>query len=621
MKFIVIFAVLLITGAGANLLEDSSGDVQIVTPAASIPAHQAWLDIQSMTFEENNTHAQLTINFAEAAPGELSRTSAIQFLYGDSGHRFESSDASTDIRWFKGSDDQWEFQKRIGQITATPTSVTFHLPRVDITDASGVSLELGRTLNEFVVEVQPANTQFEVVNGNPISDFATLYDRMPDQGAAGTYQFQLPTDPSAEFVWISSDDVRYSNGVAKTYEYKLGLLNQGEQAQTFTASFENLPEGWIAQSLLPVIEVAAGESVQVSTLLAVPFRHVHGETQSFDLVLTGTQGTTLRKALQVSYLEIAQPAGHHPQVWVYESSRDSALVPVFNDFIKTKMATTMREQTGNWVRGNIILEEQSNLFWCIPLSESLKVGLQPNATKEGLLSTSLSSVLSYDGDIQATIFIADPRDSGAPANGPCEYARRHVTPVFQTEVVQVSFNGETTLEVPLKSVSGDSIPPAKGQELFLHVEMAPLPGGRETDLQPLMSVDTTALLPLDEYHEVESSSNQVSNAVLKRAQGAVARIETGIPQNAAYSWVATADWFTEIGSEFVEFVAVVPDDALAGTIGELAIQYGDQETLTERYFVVVDPSSNQSDELPAEAKETPYPFLLIILVLFALRKR
>jgi hypothetical protein len=621
MKFLIIISLLVASGANATILDDATGDVQARTIAADVPAQQGWLDIQSLTIEENNTHAQLTVTFAEATPQGISKRNAVQFFYGDIGHRFEASDTATQLNWYKGTESNWEYQKQIGQITTTPITVTFHLPREDITDPAGVSLELGRTIEDFAVEVEPANTQYAPVNGYPISDYATVYDRMPDQGTGGTYSFILPLDPDAEFVWIANDDIRYSNGVAKTYEYKLELLNQGDSPEVFTTKFENLPEGWIAQSLRPVIESEPGEPASISMLLAVPFRHVHGETQSFDLVLESTTGITLRKPLHVSYLEIAQPAGHHPQVWTFETERGPHPVPVFSDFVKAQISTTTQETSGAWMRGTVVLEQQSNLYWCMPLSESLKVGLQPNDTAEGIFSTHISTSIPYDGEVKATIFLADPRDSGAPANGPCQYPHRHVSAIFQTDSVSVSFSDVTSIELPLLATSGKPSPPKQGQELFLHVQMTPTPGGSETELQPLLSVDTSVLMPLDEYHEVDVGAASVSNAVLKRAPGAAAHIETNILRDSVYSWVSTADWFTETGSEFVEFFAAVPEDAVAGTVAELAIQHDGLETATQRFFIVVDPGASQSDVLPLDAEATPpIPFVVLLAVLLTHHK-
>ena len=108
--------------------------------------------------------------------------------------------------------------------------------------------------------------------------------------------------------------VRFSNGEATTYHWPVAVSNLG--STQVEVVFESEAPAEVEVRLPGAARIEPGASAVVDVFATVPFTHEHGGERSIVIqALSGGKQTVL--PLAIRYLAIAQPAGHHPNLFMH----------------------------------------------------------------------------------------------------------------------------------------------------------------------------------------------------------------------------------------------------------------------------------------------------------------
>lgn len=311
--------------------------------------------------------------------------------------------------------------------------------------------------------------------------------------------------------------IRFSNGEATTFVWPLTLTNRGSTDLTATLTVDS---GDLPVLSPPSIQVPAGNATQFNVSVAVPFGHQHGAQHVIAVQAEASATQRVRLQLGIDYPAIAQPAGHHPRLYLHVGQ--STLFQVKDIAFGVWMNTLEEEGVADAVIGgdaNAVCPraapDLSNLLdwgtlWLVDLQPALRMGLAARVDEPATLDVVLDSLAATPaGAVHAQIFVAtgpvEPFDlfQGnrtwgttplAAATGPGRTAV-HVDIPLAAELARVAPNKASNLYLAV--LVCPDLPPVAGSALTIVGQFASL-----LEASPFNLVAGGQLvLPLDEYHD------------------------------------------------------------------------------------------------------------------------
>lgn len=347
-------------------------------------------------------------------------------------------------------------------------------------------------------------------------------DRAPDEGEATPYAFQYGLAQDGTVRLHSPAPVRWSNGEATTFVYEVIAANDGNEAETLTFQISEVPAGWLVADV-PSVQLQPGEERAIPLPVKVPFAHDHGGDPRFQVEAYGKNGVG-RIELGVHYPAIPQPTGHHSQVHIHTRTQDVWIVEelLYNtlggnlgevaymntveDHDADEGVAVMGAKGGIGTGLDRAIEGDPSEYgviyqWAIPLSPSLRVGLQTDAVNdtEGEVSLAfdvpVGEVRTFgrlavvDQELLSDRFIDVDTEAGETVA---------VIPESETQ----SVSGSVTVPFTIDAEEADTFAYASGQALVLYLEAHVL--RPDFILSPNTGVYLTGgtlNLPLREYHD------------------------------------------------------------------------------------------------------------------------
>lgn len=325
--------------------------------------------------------------------------------------------------------------------------------------------------------------------------------------------------------------VRSSNGEATTFHWPVEVINRGARDLEVALALD--PDG--ADARWPQsLRVPAGANATVNVFVTVPFAHQHGATRSFPLTARSDGGDVAVLRLGVDYPAIAQPAGHHPDLYLHGGVRhllgndalpiDSGL-PWMNTLEEDPAGTAslIAPREDNCPRGPDVpapppvgpFEPPTDFgsFWSIPLQPALAIGLDGRVGEAATLDLELVAEAAMPpGRLYGRLTRTSESFDGF---GP--FFNR--TDPFRAEAGIAALPGpgrvSLHLDLPMPP-SLDLVPPSRNENLLLALIVCldtPVPAGHAPTLANsfagILAHSAYALgtgghlrLAVDEYHDV-----------------------------------------------------------------------------------------------------------------------
>ena len=401
----------------------------------------------------------------------------------------------------------------------TADRIVLTVPRQAIVDQDQAPLDQGASLEGMSAVATALGFRFfdldpggqRVAAGTPYAQ-----DRAPDDGTAPAYVLTTGEDLQDGMLFSASDDpVRWTNGDASTLGYTVRATNRGDAGLEARVSLEGLPATWTA--LYPErVAVPAQESVDLTFLVTIPFSHVHGQLQEFMAVLS-TEGAFTKTRLGVYWPEIPQPAGHHGTLRFHGATAapDAAGFDVLFErsegWMNAATAEVDGEDEGAPLRAFVAPPQGGaaalNAFWDVPLAPALRMGLDFDLTRTGLLSLEIQTPAPLaEVRLQAELVLDRVNASGG-------FEEETVLASGASDLLSGTQSGPLRFEIPLKvAPAADDVPYDASARPDLHLEvrmqavMAPgVPFGPSASEPRIVPASSSLTLPLFEYHDTLAS--------------------------------------------------------------------------------------------------------------------
>ncbi len=519
------------TTSATVFLEDAAGDVKLRGAGGDHALLAGWatMDLLGLDISEDHEHLILDIHWTPAGPVEaallessgyyiLFRHGAVQyaiFAYRELPLMYpvEQSPADGARLLVVQASDQVALEVADLETELRDDGMSIWVPRTLLIDEQGAPPVPGRQLEGW-----HAWTTNRWMDGplpyaflRPFAEFATdqdvpdqiteFGDRMPDEGnATSPYAIRAGGGITDGIAVSSPSPFRYSNGEATTVVFRLEVYDLQGGGDTVALEVSGLPAGWTAWFPESTIDVPALGHATTNVLVQVPFQHVHGARQEFEVHATG-QGTHATTTLGVVYPEIPQPAGHHAEVFLH-SSPDQILKifltsPTigFIDEPKGFLNTLPDDESDSREPIPHSFAEETGFGYWFPLMPELTIGIDVDETRTGRVTVPLQADQGYEAEYSLTGALLHMRRGQSPV----ELA---TTPEAPAQAV--GSDAPTTFVLDLVPTTDDAIPFVPGDQIglllrsesqdpiyidgFLGMGAKVMPGG-------------SAILPLEDYHD------------------------------------------------------------------------------------------------------------------------
>jgi hypothetical protein len=375
----------------------------------------------------------------------------------------------------------------------------------------------------------------EQVGQPPFRSYA--YDRAPDEGGL---DFQALSGGSASgspgFQMVGPDPLRATNGGEVTFRYVVQLQETSGESRSLSLEALDVWEG--AHVFLPAETTLAPNANQsIDVYLSLDSGHLHGESKWFQVQATDKETNEWSSIeLGVNWLDIPQPAGHHPTVWLHSSSH--AMDPIQDGVLETSLQ--LIEQPSAWM--NVVVEDPSpsstgdpveaalvevavdyenrqvaDYEWIIPQSPQLQVGLQLLPESLGKISLRFDQLDSaQEFAFQALLGVCQGLAQGS-SPGP-EVCRGGWISIAEAEAEALApQSGSVEVEGMDLDISQDHlhIPYHQDNNLVLWIKATLANGGAPIgDLRPTLIVTESSMeLPLAEYTDPSPLTGEPSEAL------------------------------------------------------------------------------------------------------------
>ncbi len=510
------------TGAADLLSMDIAEDDEFVTFTI---AHAAVTSPYIIGMDQT----EFTIHFAR---GELTYAAVVRFIHFVNTGEYDYHG----VLWADGPHQDYVDEL---DVDGDGQQFVLKLPRHVLRDDQGSKPFAGQQLDSIFVEARK-NDRFFCINSECPVRTAGAVDRMPDEGYAPPFEFQIGFEQVGDIRLESKAPMRWSNGGATTFVYEVAVTNLADESDTLSLHAMDVPAGWaVAQQAS--IDIAPGTTEIIPYAVQVGESHAHGQDETFLLEARGLQGIG-RIELGVHFAEIPQPTGHHAQVYLHTREVDEnfafetigaaagytvgaqAFMNTVDDFDGDEGIPVPGSKNG--IGGDIdsALDGQVPTYgvvysWMIPLSPGLRVGLDVlDDVNEGTINLDFDVAL---GTVDVSGRLAVIEDGEADFNLGFDTEAGTTLATLQAESTE-SVSGKMSIPVLLDG-EPQTLPFAADQEMVLFIDA--FVNRPDAPLTPNTGVFLTGgelLLPLAEYHDSIPPSVVLPE---QDHQGAVEQIE------------------------------------------------------------------------------------------------
>lgn len=430
------------------------------------------------------------------------------------------------------------------------------------------------------------------------------WDRMPDQGEADIpYVVRLGAQAQGNARLLSANPSRASNGGAAAYVYEILVGNEGSGPATYRLDASDVPSAWSMEIPVSAIRLEAGEYRKVPVIVSTPFAHQHGASETATLQLTDIDDSSSRASLPIHiiYHDVPQPAGHHDTLYLHSKNGPATPADEARAIAADVYMNALQEDSDD--QGAMAYCSTPNLAgttcgWDILLGPSLKIGLDFDTARQGILKVPIGSKAALIG---ATIYgelIVAGRNSTTLANlGPAT-------------ISSTDPNGVAMVELELTPTDGSDFVPFDGAGnmiLRLAIDVGH-PVAYTSVETPYLAPGGFLELPLNEYRETLSPSANGPNALFIegpsqrranpgdtlvfpfKAAATLGPIEL-VGVHAEWAWLTTS----ERGARYV--VVNVPRDAGSLELADVLLQAeGPDGVELARIIVLVDSEQDYPDD-------------------------
>lgn len=516
--------------AAEPLLQDATADTSFssgVPGAAPAPltaaGHSESVDLVSLTVEESDELVVFHLKVAklEGNPGGSYR---IPFAWRDTEYRVSANYATSPFRTAQFAyldvmvEEEWERLAPL-LLTADPAAATLSIevPKTYVLDGRDRSPGRGDTLGDVRVLASGAYLSARILSDDPIGSFL---DQMPDDGAGAPLVLQKGDVRSGHLLLATDDRVRVSNGGSTTFVYQVTLRSNASHEDEVELSISDLPEGWNGSVQSP-IKIPGGAEKVVTVLASVPFEHTHGGHDGFTLNAQSRSAAGAFAALRLGVLHtpIPQPAGHHAELYLHGSNANGFFGETFGPVFPFTSAfmNTDAKHDGD-VEGLTPNDFRGGDAWRIPLNPSLRMGLDFDVEKLGLVTGTIKGGSNGEATVRAKLVLVSLDDREADGIVLAEASSAKVMLDMQKPT---PFTLDLT---PTEDADYVAYQPKQNIELILTMDSEG-PRIGFGPVQPLLlTSDFKLTLPLNEYHDRLTGLGEAQEGLEFIAQGPVEKV-------------------------------------------------------------------------------------------------
>lgn len=523
-----------------RVAEDRPGDVAWSgSPAPlAMPAGTADdIDLVSLDVSETPQDFLITLGVKDMASGSASVLASSRQVFfrhhdQDYGIRFYATSGGGGSAYLEAYEPGETFGAYVADlplaIDAGASTMTATVRRDLLTDNDGALPHPGRILDNFQAE----SSYFGIIRINGASA-PQPSDRMPDDGVGAlAWPVQYGIQQSGQLRLSSDEPFRSSNGEASTFVFRVNATNLAPQEDLVEFVATGVPTGWDIQ-LPGLARLEANQSVEFPVIVRTTFAHQHGSATAITLELVSQRDANSvgRIQLGLRYPLIAQPAGHHDQLFLHsiDGSQDTARLAIDTvlklvqggDFGKQGYFNTASPDEDPQDDGVPITGYECQSLsgqdgdavgtaycWEMPLGPGLQMGLDFDLNRTGTYTIPISSLLPQPGArIEGELVYYPPWDGEQfdPETGFVERSDIVVAVLEPSERFELGAQGTHTFTgIVTPTEDGDYLPYLPGAGLALQLRLVnarvdnPLLGPKgEPDLLPGGSLS----LPLFDYED------------------------------------------------------------------------------------------------------------------------
>jgi hypothetical protein len=629
MKFHLVALALLINGAAATIVQqaDAPGDVEgfmVSNDSLDLLEASAYIDgasvhfIWNVTSLEPNPHwypleAEFWMEFSYSS--ETFRTVVTVRADGLEETPFPASRLGLGSVTLYREASPWEpLAEGELDIDVAKSSIKASINRDQIKTSDGFSPGSGGWL-----EIQHASAYWDDDTGSIHETDSTARQVSQDsvQFQNGMLPFGLA--PIDGLTAATNQAIRFSNGEATTYHWPIKITNLDLDNKVIRILAETGPG---VEVKMPVaVDVPGNGQVVFNVYASVPFRHEHGGQIRIPLELMDGQNV-LSFPLTVQYLEIPQPSGHHPELWIHTDVGNKAWMNAEAPVDESELIEPRASSCG----------QASGVGWFIPLEPQLLLGLDGRLEETATASVpfQVRGALA-EGAFYADLQLYNVKDQKLTLKLPFEGEK---SPIGFTPS-GTSFTLDFSMDLP---ESMDLLEPTVSANLMLRVGYCPTPPTDTVfivqnlaeivlDLDTVMLPGGNLLLPLNEYRDLLFSNENDAYAVtinpLYAAPGTRVVWEIqGTSEPASILLVGGSSFQAEHlgyagGSAYV--AATIPKDSAQGDLVDFLVEIKADSEQTVRLLAVSDADAKASfDDLLsqfASSEEAPAPVSLVLVML------
>lgn len=610
--------------AQAAVLDDASGDTTGRLPSGDsvpVPAGRGLLDLVSLAVEE--TADSILIHLAVASFDQSEAGDSAEFVVA---FAFETTefgllaDITTEAA---GGGARSSLCRRPlggeiwGDCIGAPVSVapgkpgviTFTVNRGNMTNEYGLPLVAGSKLTGFWVSSGEYWNRRSIVGGTPtLGSVAWLSDNMPDSlEGAGEFVLAMGGEGAPELQLTTLRPYRSSNGEEATFVYDVAATNRGEIRREVALTVGEVPPGWAVTVGSEALRIEPGETRRFPVIVAIPFRHEHGELFTFDLetrdLASGDEEGVLK--LGVRFLDVPQPSGHHPTLYLHTARPQFTAVEGYGEgfsvgpYVSTMSTDDM--DTGSQIGPTSADDYRApQVFrWCIWMSTPLQLGLDFQTGGVGEFTAVMTSGLPFSGPLTGRLLARVAPGEQSEGRSPC---RPDVDMVVLADLhaTDISLPGDgATQDLQMEIEPALDVLPYLSGRLFVVEFLMPLDGpalpltGIFTDF-PRFMPGASMELPLEEYHDPPPASSQSETHIVSDS---ASRVYRNPGATAVFNFTFTAptgrfelailgtkpEWArlepsVVRGGDTFHLIVAVPEDDSDGSIADLIVKAVDQKS-------------------------------------------
>lgn len=455
-----------------------------------------------------------------------------------------------------------------------------------------------------------------------------------------------------DILLTAATPVKFSNG-GGSFHWELEIRNLGDEPHV-------LHREWMASEDVELeapafVSMEAGETKVIHLYATLPSRHEHGGEDEVVSIGYFDGPIGARTEVAVRYLLVPQPAGHHDTVYLHgwasgAPGREDIAFPD-GGVINTQEFYEGWEASG--VEASVGVCRTSagganSIEWIFRLSPGLRIGLDAEMDKTGLLEFSFESGLPLAGELWARLQLRS-LNNGEKAT----LREADEWTAVQDVQLEAQSSQSFVIDLPMPPELDRVEPQTNMPNLFLNILVCPTEQAEQVLLadQFVMATNLRAKLPLVDYKEVLDVSPTIDGLMLSTESvpveaeaGRAILFEIAMDaQPGPYSLAVVgpdAQRFELLSKDHVEgsttawVAAFVPEDSKAGALIQAFFLVSDDEApdrtalLPLAIEVVEDAERDDSAEIAnlrnAGDRATPFPLVSVLgllLIVGILRRR